>query len=148
MPESFLQDLIKLASLGTSGICIFVVFWVGYLIQKTNFEKEPYKRDTLRSYMWMCFAIAVVTALSGGANAYFNARTIADTKAKNEELTTTVQKKDTELTTQQERMASLVKHLDIVLKDKRVQAESTSASPTVKQSIKVLEDIVKAEKPS
>jgi len=54
-----LDVLVKLAALGTSGICIFGIFWVGYIISK---ESDPQKYEILKLYMILCFAIAIISA--------------------------------------------------------------------------------------
>ena|ERR1700722_12040507 len=54
-----LDVLVKLAALGTSGICIFGIFWVGYIISK---ESDPQKYEILKFYMILCFAIAIISA--------------------------------------------------------------------------------------
>jgi hypothetical protein len=68
-----LETLVKLASLGTSGICIFAIFWIGWLVKKPT-SLSHYR--TLRFYMIACIIIAVISAASGILNAYFNAAKI------------------------------------------------------------------------
>src|SRR5437016_5340356 len=72
MPDSGLLDtLVKLASLGTSGICIFAIFWIGWLIRKPPPTPGPEIHKTLRIYMIICVVIAFISAGSGILNAIF-----------------------------------------------------------------------------
>lgn len=66
-----LEQLVKLAALGTSGICILSLFIIGYLIYTIPNEHHERHR-TVRMYMWICVIIAIISAGSGFANAYFN----------------------------------------------------------------------------
>jgi hypothetical protein len=47
MSETGLLDtLVKLASLGTSGICIFVIFWIGWLLSKPAAPRSAQRERT------------------------------------------------------------------------------------------------------
>ena len=72
-----LDTLVKLASLGASGVCVLAIFWVGWLISKMTEADGKEKHTTVRLYMAMTIAIAVIAFASGIANAWFNANTIA-----------------------------------------------------------------------
>ncbi len=78
-----LDTLVKLASLGASGVCIFAIFWVGYLIKHTPSDNAERHR-TLRNFMWMSVFIAVISGGSGIANAYFNREKISEARTKAE----------------------------------------------------------------
>ncbi len=61
MPDiGVLDTLVKLASLGTSGVCIFAIFWIGWLLLKSDPAKNIERQRTLRFYMIACVAIAVI----------------------------------------------------------------------------------------
>ncbi len=79
MPGSELLDtLVKLASLGTSGICIFAIFWIGWLILYPPPTPDKERHKTLRFFMIICVVIAVISAATGITNAKFNASKISD----------------------------------------------------------------------
>lgn len=41
MDAGLLDTLVKLASLGASGVCIFAIFWIGWLILRLPAGKDP-----------------------------------------------------------------------------------------------------------
>lgn len=72
-----LETLVKLASLGTSGICIFAIFWIGWLIWKSEASKDVEKQRTLRFFMVVCFLISLVSAATGWWSGRMNEKKIA-----------------------------------------------------------------------
>lgn len=67
-----LELFVKLASFGTAGVCIGTIFYVGYTIQVLKPNTPPWKVKLIKQYMVTCIIIAIVSAASGGVNAYFN----------------------------------------------------------------------------
>jgi hypothetical protein len=67
MPDTgqLMDTLVKLASLGTSGICIFAIFWIGWLISRPEVSRSAERQRTLRSFMVFCIVILVVSAGGG-----------------------------------------------------------------------------------
>lgn len=66
-----LDDLVKLASLGASGICIFGIFWTGWLLKESSNANNNLYHRSLHKYMNMVIAIAVISGVSGVANSFF-----------------------------------------------------------------------------
>ena len=62
-----LDFLVQLASLGTSGVCIFTIFWVGTLLRNSSANAEQHK--TIRHFITASVVIACISAASGVANA-------------------------------------------------------------------------------
>jgi hypothetical protein len=60
-----LETLVKLASLGTSGICIFAIFGSGWLLWKSIKTKDKEAQKTLRFYIGVCFLITLVSSATG-----------------------------------------------------------------------------------
>lgn len=87
MDATLLDTLVKLASLGASGICIFAIFWIGWLIQNQPPTKDPERHRTLRLFMITTVVIASISAVSGIANALINSGKIAELKAENKSAT-------------------------------------------------------------
>jgi len=85
-----LDTLVKLAAIGTSGICIFAIFWSGWLIYKTT---DAAKLDTIRYFINKVIIIAIISALSGGLNAVINAATIRKLEAKNAQMAVQLQRR-------------------------------------------------------
>ena len=81
-----LDTVIKLASIGASGICIFAIFWIGWVLRKPRDNATADDHKTLRFYMVTCVFIALVSAGSGIANAMINANKNAVLKAENSEI--------------------------------------------------------------
>jgi hypothetical protein len=80
--DNLLDTLVKLAAIGTSGVCLFFVFWCGHLVKNLPDNASAGRISVVKHYMTVCVAMAVITGLSGGANAYFNrhAVVVAETK--------------------------------------------------------------------
>lgn len=68
MPD--LGDLVKLASLGTSGICIFGIFWTGWLIKTSSNSENTLFHNSIHKYMRLVISVAFISGISGVANAY------------------------------------------------------------------------------
>ncbi len=61
MPDAgLLSTLVKLANVGASGVAIFAIFWIGWLLQKSDATKNPERQHTIRYYMCFCFAIIAI----------------------------------------------------------------------------------------
>lgn len=78
LSNALLDTLVKLASLGTSGICIFAIFWIGWLILNPPSTPDKERHKTLRFFMIICAVIAVISAVTGITNAKFNADKISE----------------------------------------------------------------------
>jgi hypothetical protein len=65
MPDTVLETLVKLASLGTSGICIFAIFWIGWLLSRPATSQDAERQRTLRFFMIVCVVISLVSAGTG-----------------------------------------------------------------------------------
>lgn len=68
--------LVKLASFGTAGVCILAIFIIGYSIFKLPNDAPKWKPDLMKKFINASIIIAVITAVSGGLNAYFNQQKI------------------------------------------------------------------------
>ena len=66
------ETLVRLAALGTSGVCVLIVFWAGRTITKLSPDTPKPVFQLLRHYLLLCAFIAVVSALSGIALARYN----------------------------------------------------------------------------
>jgi hypothetical protein len=110
--------------------------------------------------MITCLLIAVISAASGGLNAYFNGQQIvtlrqettglseklASSNENASNLKTEVQKKDDQIRGLAANQAQLLQHLDVVLKHKEVLAKASSSSDAVRESVKMLQDMIATEK--
>jgi cytochrome bd-type quinol oxidase subunit 1 len=67
-----LEQLVKLASFGTAGVCVLAIFIIGISIFKLPNNTSKEKVSLIKTYMNMCIIIAVICTVSGVANAYFN----------------------------------------------------------------------------
>lgn len=70
--------LVKLASFGTAGVCILAIFIIGYSIFKLPNDAPKWKPDLMKKFINASIIIAVITAASGGLNAYFNQQKIQE----------------------------------------------------------------------
>ena len=76
MTSEFLDTLVKLANLGTSGICVLAIAWGGFQFQKIPNDAPPIRYETLKSFFNLCILIAVISAATGLLSAYFNRQQI------------------------------------------------------------------------
>ena len=76
-----LDTLVKLAALGTSGICIFGIFWIGYLILNPPKEPDAQRHRTLRFFMMTCIAIAIISAAASIFGVWHDKKQIASSLA-------------------------------------------------------------------
>ncbi|MCE9567235.1 MAG: hypothetical protein K8U57_34975 [Planctomycetes bacterium] len=65
MNSELLDTAVKLAALGTSGVCVAALVWTGLFMARMPAEQERNKHASLRNYMLMCFGIAIVSGVSG-----------------------------------------------------------------------------------
>lgn len=82
----FLETLVKLASAGTSGISIFVVFWCGYMVWKLPEDASPERHATLRFFMKIAFGITILSAITSASAAYWDFRTNQALRMENKHL--------------------------------------------------------------
>jgi len=110
---------VKLAAIGTSGICIFAIFWGGWLIHKTT---DVAKLETIRFFINRAVIIAIISALSGVLNAVINAGTISELQVQNTALSTQLTKEqvaaerlDSQLVAKQDTLQHTVEALAALL---------------------------------
>lgn len=84
--QGFLGKLVELASLGTSGICIFAIFWIGWLMTRQSSQKDTERQRTLRFFMLFCVAISVVSAAAGFWSSRASDEELTSLKRRIEEL--------------------------------------------------------------
>ena len=87
MDKELLVTLVKLASAGTSGVCILAIFWSGWLLLRTANRADGELYHTLRHFMAFALGIAVVSAFAASISSYFNYRQIVELKARSVSLT-------------------------------------------------------------
>lgn len=87
MPDAdFLQTLVRLASAGTSGICILAVFWCGFLLFRLPNDASRDRHRSLRYFMLMCLGIAVLSAATTFGAGYWDFKKVQALKSENTQL--------------------------------------------------------------
>lgn len=146
------DTLVKLAGLGAGGICIFAIFWVGWLISKLPSDASARQHRTLRLFMAMTIGIAVIAFASGIANAWFNAQAIARVEQEKEAVESAADalaeefdayQADTRSTIAKYQAAAIrseevVKSLAMVVDEKELAAKEDRASPEMQSHIRIL----------
>jgi len=79
--SSTLNLLVKLASLGTAGISIIGIFYSGMIVKSLPNDVSTGKLTAVRMYKNLCITVALICAVSGVLNAYFNMKKIQDAKS-------------------------------------------------------------------
>ena len=72
MDPEMLDTLVRLASAGTSGVCVLAIFWSGVCLQRLPRDAADGRYRSFRLFMAMCVLIALISAGAATANAYFN----------------------------------------------------------------------------
>ena len=75
-----LDLIVRLASLGTAGISILGIFYTGIIVKSLPNDVSSGKLTAVRMYKNMCIVIAIICALSGVLNAYYNQQKVKDAK--------------------------------------------------------------------
>jgi len=140
-----LETLVKLAALGTSGICIFAIFWAGRLIEKTS---DTGKLKTVRFFIGAAVAIALVSAASGVLNALINAGTIKRLEAENQATSIQLseekrqsQRLISDLAAKQDTLRLVLDNLGPLIRSPSVAAAARS-SPILRERVRKLETVV------
>ena len=63
-----LDSLVRIASMGTAGVCVLIVFIAGFLIWKLSDTASKEKIHLIKFYLKTCLVIAVISFASGLAN--------------------------------------------------------------------------------
>ena len=141
---ALLNTLVKLASLGASGICIFAIFWIGWLILRPPENHDPERHRTLRAFMATCVVIAIISAASGIANAINNAGKISQIEKKNSTLESEISTLESEilaLDRQQLQTKEAAKGLETVLRSKE-GIDVDNQSDAIKRHIRLLKEFL------
>ena len=137
MNTSLLETLVKLASLGASGICIFAIFWIGWLISRTPSGADPERHRTMRQFMAMCVAIAIIAGVTGYMTAQFRSETAEELFGKLDAANKTVQK-HREL---QSAAHAAVEMLEDTLRTKEIAA-AADGSDEIRRQVKQLKESI------
>ena len=86
MNIAILDQLVRLASFGTAGVCILAIFYIGYIILKLGPQPSVTHVKLVKQYMMACIIIAVISATSGVLNAYWNQQKIGTAEEKYDNL--------------------------------------------------------------
>ena len=128
-----LELLVKLASFGTARICLLIVFYTGFTIQKIPSDSPPWRPKLMNKYMNICIIIAIISALSGGANAYFNQDKIKEANSRFNILDKNYQQEKEEWQNYQKGIEGNITSLKNMLNN------TNSVTPQIKDNIKALD---------
>ena len=134
MDSSLLETLVKLASLGASGISIFAIFWIGWLISRTPSDAGAERHRTMRLFMAMCVAIAIIAGITGYLSAQFKSGTVEELMTKLDAANASVQK-------HRELQASIGGVLDIL--ERVVRSKELAAAESQSEELRRDVDILK-----
>jgi hypothetical protein len=77
LSPDLLESLVKLASAGTSGICIFAVFWTGFTLIRLPNDASKNRHVSLRYFMGMCLFVSLISAGTTFGAGYWDYRRVA-----------------------------------------------------------------------
>ena len=151
MPDTgFLDELVKLASLGASGISIFAIFWIGWLLAHPPANVNKGWNRLAEIFIGACILLALISGASGIANAWFNRETINQLQSEKTSIAADLTKAEAERVAADRKLAesvastkAIAESLTIVLNAKEAEALRTSAQPEIQTSIQILKDNVK-----
>ena len=139
MDAGLLDTLVKLASLGASGVCIFAIFWIGWLILRLPAEATPERHQTLRMFMIFVVIIALISGVTGLVNAKFTADEISDLKIRNKTLNSQFEQYKTETSKTISEYDNAAHSIAAVVKAK----ELSNPTPQIRSHIGVLKSFLK-----
>ncbi len=143
--DTLLDTLVRLASLGASGVCIFAIFWIGWLIMRLPIDASVEKHKTLRYYMGACILIAIISGGTGAANAIFNAEKVEVLKKEKSEVTAKLEESRNKISTYEIEAAKFDGILVVVenlLRQKEIEAGKTT-NDTLKGQVDLLQQAIK-----
>lgn len=153
MPSpDLLESLVKLASAGTSGICIFALFWSGYTLIRLPNDAPLNRHVSLRYFMAMCLLVSLISAGTTFGAGYWDYKRVAALKeevAKKEAtvvaLNETQQTLKKEIDTKSLRVATLAD--DLMLRDSKIQTLENQFN-SEKVHVKMLQLEIKKIRPN
>ena len=88
MDTDLLNTLIKLVTLGVSGVCIVAVFWAGWLLVRLPADATIERQRSIKRYLVIGVVIALISSATGLMNTRISAREdIAGLRASHQEFT-------------------------------------------------------------
>jgi hypothetical protein len=126
-----LEVLVKLASIGTAGVCVLSVFLIGFTIFKLPNDTPEWKPELLKKFINACIIIALITAVSGSLNAYFNINKVAEADKATSEMVVEYEKLATDFTQLQE----VAQKQEAVISASRVRSPAMEISPSLQESL-------------
>lgn len=121
---TLLDTLVKLASLGASGVCIFAIFWIGWIIYRLPSDAGSERYKSLRMFMLTTLGIAVISGVTGVTNAAWNQGEIA----KLESAMASQAAEIGELQEMRDTVTGMVSTLDLVLVQKELAAAAEQSA--------------------
>jgi hypothetical protein len=126
-----LEVLVKLASIGTAGVCVLSVFLIGFTIFKLPNDTPEWKPELLKKFINACIIIALITAVSGSLNAYFNINKVAEADRATAEIVGEYEKLATDFSQLQE----VAQKQEDVITATRPRRPAIDFSPSVQESL-------------
>jgi len=128
-----LEFLVKLASFGTAGVCVLAIFIIGTSIFRLPNDTPNWKVSLMKKYMNTCIVIAIICAISGSANAYFNQNKIAKAKADFNQLGAAYDEQSKNIENEKQKIKTILGSIRTQLQ------HGAAASPAVLNSIQNVE---------
>lgn len=141
--NELLDTLVRLASLGASGISIFAIFWIGWLLLRLPSDADRERHKTLRFFMLVCFGIALISGGTGLANVMFKADKISKLNLKITENREEIDRYKNLRSTAR----GTVNGLEAIVKSKKLAA-AASGSVEIERQVQTLKDLIKQLKES
>ena len=143
--SELLDTLVRLASLGASGISIFVIFWIGWLLLRLPSGADRERHKTLRLFMLVCFGIALIAGGTGLANVMIKADQISKLNRTIIERNQTIIENREEIDKYKNLQSTArgsVNALKSIVKSKQLAA-AASGSVEIERQVQTLKDVIK-----
>jgi hypothetical protein len=147
MPSpDLLETLVKLASAGTSGICIFALFWSGYTLMRLPNDAPQNRHISLRYFMAMCLLVSLISAGTTFGAGYWDYKRVAALKDEVAEkeatvvaLNATQQMLRQDVDAKSMRVATLTN--DLMVRDSKIQTLETQFNAEKARFLKLQSEI-------
>jgi hypothetical protein len=146
IPSQTLEVLVKLAGLGTAGICILGLFVAGYITAKLPDDVSPTKLKAVKMFKNLCITTALICLVAGALTSYFNTKKVEQARNEAENIKGVYMRQINDLSQSRNILEDDVNHLRIIIAAQPSSTlESKATLQRIDQTIKSMDMQVKTE---
>jgi hypothetical protein len=132
IPSQTLEVLVKLAGLGTAGICVLGLFFAGYITANLPDNVSPARLKAVKMFKNLCITTALICLASGVLTSYFNTKKVNQARNDAENVKSAYMRQINDLSQSKNILEADVNHLRTVI---AAQPSSSQESKMMLQKI-------------